>query len=115
MSESSSVTPGSFGAWVMACRPPTLTAAVSPVAVGAACAGAAHGFRAGPAAAALFGAICLQIGSNLANDVFDYEKGADTADRLGPVRAAQAGLLTPRQLKTGMVVVFCLALAVGII
>jgi 1,4-dihydroxy-2-naphthoate octaprenyltransferase len=55
----------------------------------------------------------LQIGSNLANDVFDYEKGADTAERLGPVRAAQAGLLTPRALRIGMVVTFLLALAIG--
>jgi 1,4-dihydroxy-2-naphthoate octaprenyltransferase len=98
----------------MACRPATLTASVSPVAVGTACAVAVHGFRAGPALGALFGAICLQIGSNLSNDVFDYEKGADTEERLGPVRAAQAGLLTPRQLKLGMGVVFLLALAVGI-
>jgi 1,4-dihydroxy-2-naphthoate octaprenyltransferase len=105
--------PGSVKAWIMACRPPTLTAAASPVIVGSACAHAAGGFRAAPAAAALVGALLLQIGSNLANDVFDYEKGADTADRLGPLRAAQAGLLSPRELKSGMVVVFGLAFAVG--
>ena len=56
----------------------------------------------------------LQVGSNLANDVFDFEKGADTDERLGPVRAAQAGLLEPRQLRTGMLVVFALALAIGV-
>jgi 1,4-dihydroxy-2-naphthoate octaprenyltransferase len=56
----------------------------------------------------------LQIGSNLANDVFDFEKGADTAERLGPVRAAQAGLLTPRALRAGMVVAFLLAFGTGI-
>jgi 1,4-dihydroxy-2-naphthoate octaprenyltransferase len=99
---------------VLACRPATLTAAVSPVAVGTACAIGAHGFRPLPALAALFGAAFLQIGSNLANDVFDFEKGADTEDRLGPVRAAQAGLLTPKELRLGMVVVFGLAFAVGI-
>jgi 1,4-dihydroxy-2-naphthoate octaprenyltransferase len=98
----------------MACRPATLTAAISPVVVGTACALTVHGFRAGPAAAALFGAIFLQIGSNLANDVFDHEKGADTEDRLGPLRTAQAGLLTPRELKTGLLVVLSLALAVGV-
>lgn len=106
--------PGSVGAWVLACRPATLTAAVSPVAVGTACAVAAGAFRPLPALAALFGAAFLQIGSNLANDVFDFEKGADTEERLGPVRAAQAGLLTPRQLRRGMVVVFGLALLTGI-
>jgi 1,4-dihydroxy-2-naphthoate octaprenyltransferase len=99
---------------VLACRPATLTAAVSPVAVGTACAAAAHGFRPLPALAALFGAAFLQIGSNLANDVFDFEKGADTEERLGPVRAAQAGILTPKQLRLGMIVVFGLAFAVGI-
>lgn len=110
----SSIEPGSFRAWVMACRPATLTAAVSPVLVGTACAYLVGGLAAGPAVAALVGAMLLQIGSNLANDVFDYEKGADTADRLGPTRAAQAGLLTAGALKRGMVVVFSLALAVGI-
>ncbi|HVW26601.1 MAG TPA: 1,4-dihydroxy-2-naphthoate polyprenyltransferase [Polyangiaceae bacterium] len=108
------VKPGSVKAWVLACRPATLTAAVSPVLVGTACAASVRSFRAGPALAALFGAMLLQIGSNLANDVFDYEKGADTEERLGPMRAAQAGLLTPRELRTGMVVVFALALAIGI-
>jgi 1,4-dihydroxy-2-naphthoate octaprenyltransferase len=107
-------TPGSFGAWVLACRPATLTAAVSPVCVGTACAHAVGSFRAGPALAALIGAMLLQIGSNLANDVFDFEKGADTEARLGPLRAAQAGLLTARQLRRGMLVVFGLALLVGV-
>jgi 1,4-dihydroxy-2-naphthoate octaprenyltransferase len=75
---------------------------------------AVHALRVGPALAALVGAMLLQIGSNLANDVFDFEKGADTAERLGPVRAAQAGLLTPRALRAGMIVVFLLALAIGV-
>lgn len=114
MTEGRAIDPGSFRAWIMACRPATLTAAVSPVAVGTAVAVSARGFRAGPALAALFGAICLQIGSNLANDVFDYEKGADTAERLGPMRAAQAGLLTATELKGGMCVAFLLAFAAGI-
>jgi 1,4-dihydroxy-2-naphthoate octaprenyltransferase len=108
------VVPGSPRAWVLACRPATLTAAVSPVLVGTACAASVHALRVGPAVAALFGATLLQIGSNLANDVFDYEKGADTAERLGPIRAAQGGFLTPRELRTGMVVVFILAVAIGV-
>jgi 1,4-dihydroxy-2-naphthoate octaprenyltransferase len=58
--------------------------------------------------------VFLQIGSNLANDVFDYEKGADTTERLGPLRAAQAGLLRPAELRAGMAVAFALALALGI-
>ncbi len=100
-------------AWVLACRPATLAAAFVPVAVGTAVAVAAGGFRAGPASAALVGAMLLQIGANLANDVFDYEKGADTAERLGPVRVVQAGLLPASSVRAGMLVVFALALGVG--
>lgn len=108
------VAPGSLRAWILATRPATLTAAVTPVVVGSACALHAGAFRAGPALAALLGAALLQIGSNFANDVFDYEKGADTAERLGPTRAVQAGLLTPQAVRRGMVVVFGLALGVGV-
>lgn len=106
--------PGAVRAWVMASRPATLTAAFSPVAVGTACAIAAGKFVLGPALAALAGAMLLQIGANFANDVFDYEKGADTAERLGPTRTVQAGLLSPRSMRVGMLLVFSLALAVGI-
>jgi 1,4-dihydroxy-2-naphthoate octaprenyltransferase len=86
---------------------------VSPVAVGTACAYAVSTVRWPVALAALLGAMLLQIGSNLANDVFDFEKGADTEERLGPVRAAQAGLLRPSELRMGMWVAFGLALVVG--
>ncbi len=106
--------PGSARAWVLAARPATLGAAVVPVAVGTAVAHAAGGGAIGPALAALAGSICIQIGTNFANDVFDHQKGADTADRLGPPRAAQLGLLTSRQLYIGISVVFALALATGV-
>jgi 1,4-dihydroxy-2-naphthoate octaprenyltransferase len=109
-----SVAPGSFRAWVMATRPPTLLAAVVPVAVGTAVAVAEGSFRAGPALAALGGALLLQIGANFANDVFDFEKGADTSARLGPVRAVQAGLLRAESVRRGMLLVFSLAILVGI-
>lgn len=109
-----SVRPGSLRAWVMACRPATLGASVVPVAAGSAVAHASGGFEPAPALAALAGAMLLQIGSNLANDVFDYEKGADTADRLGPVRTVQAGLLSPRAVRTGMALVFLAALGIGV-
>ena len=71
-------------------------------------------FAAGPFVAALFGAICLQVGANFANDVFDFERGADTGDRLGPPRATQMGLLTPTQMKLGMWAAFLLAFLAGI-
>jgi 1,4-dihydroxy-2-naphthoate octaprenyltransferase len=72
------------------------------------------GVRWGPALAALVGALLLQVGANLANDVFDYEKGADTAERLGPTRTVQSGLLSARAVRRAMVLVFALALLVGV-
>ncbi|HKE18783.1 MAG TPA: 1,4-dihydroxy-2-naphthoate polyprenyltransferase [Kofleriaceae bacterium] len=106
--------PSSPRAWLLAARPQTLPAAIAPVAVGTACAYAAGGLRAGPAAAAALGALLLQIAANFANDVFDFEKGADREGRLGPTRAVQAGLLSPSQMRRGLVVALAAALAVGV-
>lgn len=106
--------PGSPAVWWLACRPATLWAAVAPVLVGVACAGSAGGFAALPACAALFGAVFLQIGTNFANDLFDFRKGADTSERLGPLRAAQAGLLTVRQLALGTAAAFVAATLCGL-
>jgi 1,4-dihydroxy-2-naphthoate polyprenyltransferase len=108
------VAQGSARAWLLATRPKTLTAAAAPVLAGTAAAHAAGGVAPLPALAALLGAFLLQIGSNFANDVYDYEKGSDRADRLGPVRAVQAGLIRPAAMKRGMLVVFALALLVGV-
>jgi len=108
------VRPDSLGAWLLASRPKTLSAAAAPVLVGTACASARGQVRWGPALAALVGALLLQIGANFANDVFDFEKGADTAERLGPTRAVQSGLLSPRSMRRGMLLVFGLALAIGL-
>jgi 1,4-dihydroxy-2-naphthoate octaprenyltransferase len=91
-----------------------LTAALAPVAVGSACAVSQGAFRLGPGLAAVAGAVLLQIGANFANDVYDFEKGADTAERLGPTRAVQAGLIAPAAIRRGMAVVFGLALLVGV-
>ena len=107
------VRPGSLRAWVLASRPQTLTAAVVPVLVGTAVARSLGEIRPGPAVAALVGAMLLQIAANFANDVFDHEKGADTEGRLGPTRAVQAGLLSARAVRAGMLVTIVLALLVG--
>jgi 1,4-dihydroxy-2-naphthoate octaprenyltransferase len=72
------------------------------------------GFSLGPALAALGVALLLQIASNLANDVYDDERGADTADRLGPARVTQSGLLSRDRVKRGMKIVLAFALALGI-
>jgi len=108
------VAPGSVRAWVLAARPATLTAAFAPVAVGTACAWRAGGLRWNTAFAALVGAFLIQVATNFANDMYDFQKGADTEERLGPLRAAQAGLLTVAQLRRGIVVTFALALGVGV-
>ena len=112
--ESSRPAAGSMGAWVLAARPPTLTAAVVPVAVGAACSQVAGGLRWDATLAALLSAVWIQIGTNFANDVFDFEQGADTSERLGPTRAVQAGLLTPAQMRRGMGIAFGLAFLFGL-
>jgi 1,4-dihydroxy-2-naphthoate octaprenyltransferase len=103
----------SFKIWMLAIRPKTLPAAVSSVVMGTALALGDGVFNFGPAAAALAVAMLLQIGSNLANDVFDFIKGTDTKERTGPVRVTQAGFLTPRQVMAGMWAVFALAFLLG--
>ncbi|MEZ4399338.1 MAG: 1,4-dihydroxy-2-naphthoate polyprenyltransferase [Kofleriaceae bacterium] len=100
-------------AWIAAARLRTLPAAVAPVAVGVACAHAAGAVAWGPAVAALVGALLIQIGTNFANDVFDAEKGADTPDRKGPVRAVAAGLISAGAMRRAMIATFAAAVAVG--
>jgi len=100
--------------WLMAARPKTLPAALAPVLVGTALAFHDAAFALLPALAALLGALLLQIGSNFANDYFDFFKGADTAERLGPTRVTASGLISPGQLRWGMVVVFGLAALDGL-
>jgi 1,4-dihydroxy-2-naphthoate octaprenyltransferase len=106
--------PNFIQTWWLAIRPRTLPAAASGVAMGCALAFYDGSFQLLPALACLLIALLLQIGSNVANDVFDFERGADTAERLGPVRVTQAGFLTPTQVKRGMVVIFGLAAMLGL-
>ncbi|MCB1036005.1 MAG: 1,4-dihydroxy-2-naphthoate polyprenyltransferase [Acidobacteria bacterium] len=106
---------GPFNAWLLAARPKTLWAAVAPVVVGTACAWAVGGFRWLPAVACLSVALWVQIGTNFANDVFDFEKGADTGERLGPTRAVQAGLLTAEQMRRGMWLAFSFCFLSGLV
>ena len=86
--------------WVLGARPRTLPAAVAPVLVGTALAGSEDVFKPLRFACALIGSIFIQIGTNLANDYSDAKRGADTADRLGPVRVTSAGLVTPQRVMT---------------
>lgn len=98
----------------MASRPKTLPAAASPVIVGTAVAINEDAFRLAPALAALLAALLIQIGTNLANDLFDFRRGADAGERLGPVRVTQAGLLKPEQVAAGTALTFGLAAVVGL-
>jgi 1,4-dihydroxy-2-naphthoate octaprenyltransferase len=100
----------------MAARPRTLPAAIAPVLVGTAAAIEQHGDlrRVGAFIAALIGSIFIQIGTNLANDYSDAKRGADTVDRLGPVRVTAAGLVAPRSVLTATWLAFGIAVVAGI-
>jgi 1,4-dihydroxy-2-naphthoate octaprenyltransferase len=95
--------------WILAIRPKTLPAAIAPVLIGTAMATGDGLFHGPSALMALSAALCIQIGTNLANDYFDFKKGADTADRKGPVRVTQAGLIKPRVVFWASMMFFALA------
>ncbi len=100
--------------WILASRPRTLGAAIAPVLMGTAIAvsdGKVNWFA---VAACLFCAVMLQIGANYSNDYFDFIKGADSEDRMGPLRATQAGLVKPEDMRRAFIIVFALAALSGI-
>ena len=101
-------------AWILAARPKTLPAALSPVIVGTALAYADGGLTWLPALAAALGALLLQILSNFANDYSDFFRGADTPDRLGPTRVTSAGLITPSEMRNGIIAVIGVSALVGL-
>ncbi len=100
--------------WIQAIRPRTLSASVMPVLLGIALA-YGHGVgKALPALAALCGALLIQIGTNLANDYYDFKRGADTWERLGPARVTQSGLIPPATVLLGAFLCFGAAMGVGV-
>jgi 1,4-dihydroxy-2-naphthoate polyprenyltransferase len=105
---------GTLRLWLLAARPRTLPAAVAPVLVGTALAGSEDVFHPLAFAAALVGSIFIQIGTNLSNDYSDARRGADTEDRLGPVRVTAGGLMPPRRVLVGTYVAFAVAVAAGL-
>ena len=98
-----------LSSWIAAIRPQTLAAAIAPVVIGTAMAFGDGLFHGPSAVMALLAALCIQIGTNLANDYFDFKKGADTSERKGPVRVTQAGLIAPRTVLFAAIVFFGLA------
>ncbi|MBU0500505.1 MAG: 1,4-dihydroxy-2-naphthoate polyprenyltransferase [Gammaproteobacteria bacterium] len=100
--------------WLLAARPKTLSLSVTPLLVGAALVHADGGvFHAIPWLAALVAALCIQIGVNLHNDAADFERGADTPDRLGPRRATAEGWLSSGQVRRGAFACFAAAFLIG--
>jgi len=104
----------SFKTWILAARPKTLWAAVAPVIIGTAMAYGDAKVHWLSAALAALGAVFIQIGTNFANDYYDHLHGADEGERLGPLRATQAGLVKPRTMKTATIIAFTLAFIAGI-
>lgn len=101
-------------AWLLAIRPKTLSAAAAPVMVGTALAVRDECFRPLAALAALIGALLIQIGTNLLNDADDFERGADTTERLGPVRVTQSGLLSAGEVRCAGWAALSVAAAAGL-
>jgi 1,4-dihydroxy-2-naphthoate octaprenyltransferase len=99
--------------WWLAIRPRTLTAAVAPVIAGTAVAARLGAARPVAALLALFTSVFIQIGTNLANDYSDFKRGAD-AERVGPVRVTQSGLIAPAAVKRAAWLAFGVAAAAGV-
>jgi 1,4-dihydroxy-2-naphthoate polyprenyltransferase len=106
--------PSAARIWLMAARPRTLPAAVAPVLVGTALAATEDEFKLLTFLAALIGALFIQVGTNLSNDYSDARRGADTEDRLGPVRVTAGGLVPPRQVLIATYVAFGVAVLAGV-
>jgi len=98
--------------WILAARLRTLPAAIAPVLIGCSIAYQDGGFHLLAAVMALLGAILIQIGTNFANDYFDFINGADTEERIGPTRATQAGLITPQSMRLAFILTFALVLPI---
>ncbi|MBN1869272.1 MAG: 1,4-dihydroxy-2-naphthoate polyprenyltransferase [Candidatus Omnitrophica bacterium] len=100
--------------WILAARPKTLPAAIAPVMIGTAMAfgDGVHHFP--TALICLLAALAIQIGTNMANDYYDFKKGTDTADRIGPTRVTQAGLIKPASMRRGYILAFVMAALLSI-
>ncbi len=100
--------------WIEAARPKTLMVGICPVVIGTVLAFHAGVMHWPSAIAALIGALAIQIGTNFANDYFDFKKGADTPNRKGPRRATSAGLVTPKAMMVAMIFAFLISMGAGI-
>jgi len=103
-----------FNCWIIAARPKTLPAAVVPVIVGSAVAANSNKFVLLYASIALFCSLLIQIGTNLSNDYYDFIKGADNEKRKGPLRVMFNDLISVKEMKVGIALVFLTAFAAGL-
>ena len=100
-------------AWFLAARPKTLTGAIIPVLLGSALAFSDGQFKTAPALLCALFACGMQIAANFINDLFDYLKGTDREDRLGPERACAQGWISPRAMRNGIIVTVLFACLIG--
>lgn len=103
----------SLRAWILAARPKTLTGAITPVMIGSALAYMDGHFQWLPALICCLFAGLMQIAANFINDLFDYLKGTDREDRLGPERACAQGWISPRAMRNGIIVTVLFACLIG--
>lgn len=106
--------PSRFKAWMMAIRPKTLPAGAVPVVVGTALAGADGKFLPAAAIIALLCALGIQVATNFINEIYDFRKGADTAERLGPTRTVAAGLISEKTMIAVSVVLLLVVFIMGL-
>lgn len=114
MSITDELTPTKLQAWILASRPKTLPAAITPVLIGSALALNDGVFNFGPALAALLCALFIQIGTNFSNDLLDYKAGTDTEERTGPARAVASKWLTENEMLWGTIIIFGLTVPLGL-
>jgi len=100
--------------WILAIRPKTLPAAIAPILMGLALAFREDSHHIPLVLLTLIVALLIQIGTNLVNDYSDFKKGADTETRVGPTRVTQAGLITSKEMKIGMMIVLVLIILFSI-
>ena len=100
--------------WILASRPKTLTAALLPVVTAISLAFSEGHGRWVPAVLCCLFAALMQVAANFINDLFDFKKGTDREDRLGPERACAQGWISPQTMQRGIIVVLIAACAIGL-
>lgn len=103
-----------YDAWILAARPKTLLAAFVPVIVGSSLAAFDNYFQPLAAVTALICAVLIQTGTNFVNDLYDFLTGKDTKDRLGPSRAVASGIITPKEMRLGIIIIFSITFLLGL-